>query len=412
MSKPSIGNLTEQSAKISVLKNESWMGKRFYIDEHHVLQKQANGLFKKGHVRVCNTPRAADLLAVAEQLQPQEALCLGVPVNGQISAPVVTRKLQQHSSGCITRTKDDFWFSQGEGWLLIDHDTKELPDPVKANLEAFGGAIGALTTIWPELERADYLIRPSSSAGVYMEGREPADAGGFHMFVRLANARDIPQALQTLQSKCWEHGLAYHQISKSGQLLERSILDVSVGSPERLIFTAAPMLGAGVLRRPPPTVCHDGAAIGAPLGPQSLLWSRQRDINRQQSKPAAEQRRDVFLEECIESRMFENGETYDKAASIVKARVVDGYLYDDDSLELPSGRSIRVADLLDRIKPGDVVACADPVEGRKYNPTAAAVIWKAPHPSPALVSHAHGLVRVFTFARFEPFSNDIQGAGQ
>ena len=68
MSKPSIGNLTEQSAKISVLKNESWMGKHFYIDEHHVLQKQANGLFKKGHVRVCNTPRATYLTEQSPKL--------------------------------------------------------------------------------------------------------------------------------------------------------------------------------------------------------------------------------------------------------------------------------------------------------------------------------------------------------
>ena len=47
LSKPSIGNLTEQSAKISVLKNESWMGKRFYIDEHHVLQNRRTGFLKK-----------------------------------------------------------------------------------------------------------------------------------------------------------------------------------------------------------------------------------------------------------------------------------------------------------------------------------------------------------------------------
>ena len=83
---------------------------------------------------------------------------------------------------------------------------------------------------------------------------------------------------------------------------------------------------------------------------------------------------------------------------------------DDDVLVLADSRPALVGDLLDQIKTGDVIACADPIEGPDYNPTAAAVIWKPPYRTPALVSHAHGIVTKYEFARFTPFAVEIRGA--
>ena len=239
-------NIPKTAAVISVLTNQSWMGKRFAIDDAGRLQKQVNGLFIRGRVSVHDARCANDLLDLTEALSAEDALCLGVPSYGERDMIVVTRgsknRLRTSSKNCITRTKDDFGFPDGEGWLLLDHDTKDLPVSVRSKLANLGGIFAALTTIWPDLANADFLVRPSSSAGVCVAGETPADATGFHMFVRLKSASDIPSALRALHAKCWQHGLGYHLISKSGQMLDRSIIDVSVGSPERLIFTAPPYL--------------------------------------------------------------------------------------------------------------------------------------------------------------------------
>ena len=163
-------NIPETAAVICVLTNQSWMGKRFAIDDAGQLQKQVNGLFTRGRVSVHDARCANDLLDLTEALQPENALCLGVPSCGERDMAVVTRgsknRLTTPSKICITRTKDDFGFPDGEGWLLLDHDTKDLPVSVKSKMADLGGIFAALTTIWPDLADADFLVRPSSSAGV------------------------------------------------------------------------------------------------------------------------------------------------------------------------------------------------------------------------------------------------------
>ncbi|MDA9823923.1 hypothetical protein N9C56_15800, partial [Paracoccaceae bacterium] len=163
-------NIPETAAVISVLTNQSWMGKRFAVDDAGQLQKQVNGLFTRGRVSVRDAHCANDLLDLTEALNAEDALCLGTPLCGERDMSVVTRgsknRVTTPPQNCITRTKDDFGFPNGEGWLLLDHDTKDLPVSVRSKLADLGGIFAALTTIWPELADADFLVRPSSSAGV------------------------------------------------------------------------------------------------------------------------------------------------------------------------------------------------------------------------------------------------------
>ena len=394
------------SAYISILRNHRWMGKRFFLDDDGQLQKQANGLFSKGYVTVQNASNAQELAELAQNLTPQDALCLGQPrgVNALGTAPVTTRQAQQalvHSSvPILSRTKDDFSFGQGEGWLLLDYDTKGLSEAVFSRIEQLGGIMNALHHVWPELENSDFVVRPSSSAGVHIIGDPAPSVSGFHMFVRLKRAADIPQALKTLHSRCWLHGLGYHMISKSGHLLDRSIVDITVGSPERLIFTAPPVLGEGIVREHQYGAVHQGVEMLCPKAPFGAQWSCARDIDRQRSQPDAAKQRSIYLRKSIEDRQASHGGSYAAAETIVLNRVEGRQLLDDDVLHLPSGATVTVGDILDQIKLGERISCADPIEGREYNSTAAAVLWEPPHKFPALISHAHGELTRYSFARF------------
>ena len=397
-------NLDKHPARLSVLRNKKWMGKKFFRGGDGGIQKQSNGLFTDGIVRSLEVLNSVHLAKLIAQLKPTDALCLGIHDAGPRTLRASTRskmaRIQDSGIQCIARTKDHFSFHDGEGWLLIDFDDKDLPPQINDRIDANGGIYEVLLQLWPELEHGDFLIKPSSSAGVHLPDTEPAAASGFHMFVRIKDARAIPQTLQALHARCWETGYGYHIISKSGQQLDRSLIDVSVGSPERLIFTADPILSDGILRTPPPVVQQDGAALRALKLPLRSEWPRLRDIDRQRTSAEALQVRAIFMETQAERHVREFGGTLSHARSVVASRVQGRVLSDSDVLDTVSAGMQLVGSILDTMAQGKIVVCADPIEGRSYNPTAAAILWQSNHKFPVLISHAHGLQTVYRFKRF------------
>jgi hypothetical protein len=397
-------NEDKNAARLSVLRNKTWMGKKFFRGDDGGIQKQSNGLFTNGIVRSFDVPNAIQLANLIAKLKPTDALCLGVHNAGSNTVRASTRsksvRIRDSGIQCIARTKDHFSFHDGEGWLLIDFDDKDLPQKINERIDANGGTYAVLLQLWPELVNGDFLIKPSSSAGVHSPDTEPAIASGFHMFVRIKNARAIPQTLQALHALCWDTGYGYHLISKSGQQLDRSLIDVSVGSPERLIFTADPILGEGILRTPPPMVQQDGIALSALKMPLSSEWSRLRDIDRQRSSAEALRVRLKFMDQQAERHVREFGGTLSHARAVVTSRVQGRVLRDADVLDTVSAGMQSVGSILDTMAQGKILACADPIEGRSYNPTAAAILWQSNQKFPVLISHAHGLQTVYRFERF------------
>ena len=397
-------NEDKYPAHLSVLRNKTWMGKKFFRGVDGGIQKQSNGLFTDGIVRSLEVPNAEQLANLIAKLKPTDALCLGVHNANSNTVRASTRsksaRIQDSGIQCIARTKDHFSFHDGEGWLLIDFDDKDLPPQINDRIDSNGGIYAVLLQLWPELEHGDFLIKPSSSAGVHLPDTEPAAVSGFHMFVRIKNARAIPQTLQALHARCWDNGFGYHLISKSGQQLDRSLIDVSVGSPERLIFTANPILSDGILRIPPPVVQQNGTALCTLQLPVRSEWSRLRDIDRQRTSAEALRVRAKFMEQQAERHVREFGGTLSQARRVVASRVQGRILSDADVLDTVSAGMQSVGSILDAMVQGKILACADPIEGRSYNPTAAAILWHSNHKFPVLISHAHGLQTVYQFERF------------
>src|SRR6056300_933607 len=70
------------SPNLTILRNKSWMGKRFFIDELGQLQKQANGIFTDGICKAHAAHSAKELMRIITALKPTDALCLGIPAAG------------------------------------------------------------------------------------------------------------------------------------------------------------------------------------------------------------------------------------------------------------------------------------------------------------------------------------------
>ena len=68
------------------------------------------------------------------------------------------------------------------------------------------------------------------------------------LFLGVQDGADVERFLKTLHARCWLAGLGWLMVGAGGQLLERSIVDRVVGTPERLVFEGS--AGTGPAARP------------------------------------------------------------------------------------------------------------------------------------------------------------------
>ncbi len=82
-----------------------------------------------------------------------------------------------------------------------------------------------------------------------------------HIYVAIPDASILPDPKE-LQERiliaAWLAGHGRIELSKSGAMLKRCVIDVSVLAPERLVFEAAPELGEGLEQRRPKAEFIDG----------------------------------------------------------------------------------------------------------------------------------------------------------
>ncbi|MCL7404908.1 hypothetical protein MWN63_02795 [Paradonghicola geojensis] len=394
------------TARISVLTNGTRIGKVFDISPAGELVKTPNGAFTKGTIEVMEIPNSSVLADLCDGLTSKQALCLGGPKNGQPTASITTREdalaWKYEGSPPLTRTKDDLEFFPGEGFALLDYDDKDLPGELRKRIIAEGGAEAVIYQLYPALFDADRLVRPSSSSGVYRCGQEQVQHScGFHMLVRLEEAEDTPRLIEALRIRCWDEGLGYVAISKAGTMLERFIVDGAVGSPERLIYTATPILGPGVCREPSLQRVALGDALETPVLASGTGWTRKRALAFENQREAADAVRAHYITARASDLSSCLGISLSAATKQVHATVNGFVIHDDYILELSNGQNVRVGDMLDAACPGLKLSCADPIEGRSYGRTTASVLWGSDYDSPVLVSHAHGQKTVYRFARHD-----------
>jgi len=188
-----------------------------------------------------------ELAAVIEQLRADQAIALGALRAGlPDTVRIITkRNLNGSRSDVIARTGRDFVFRKDQpAWVLLDYDSKGMPNDVGAELQRCGGFWPTLVTLLPALRSVAHVIRCSTSAGLFRTdtGEKLKGSNGLHVYVLVQDGADTQRFLKTLHERCWLAGCGWMMISASGQLLERSIVDRMVGAPERLVFEGGPVL--------------------------------------------------------------------------------------------------------------------------------------------------------------------------
>jgi hypothetical protein len=129
-------------------------------------------------------------------------------------------------------------------------------------------------------------------------------SGGRHTVIVVRDAADIPRFLSDLFDRCWLNGLGWGMLSGSGALLERGLIDKSVGSPERLIFEGKPDVDPPLEQSGRDAVACDGTILDTqackPLTDSEKRKLKKLKAERERLKPECQQARETWTRAHVE----------------------------------------------------------------------------------------------------------------
>jgi hypothetical protein len=301
----------------------------------------------------------------------------------------------------IARSREAIFYVSGHPvFVLLDHDPKGMSPEIARRMKANGGFWQTMVSVFPELRKIARLGRRSTSAGIARKdtGEQLPGSGGVHLYLVIKDGADAIRFLTTLHERLWLAGYGWCVVSKSGQLLERSIVDRMVGAPERLVFEGAPVLDPPLeqdrnARRPS---VHNGDELDTLVLFPQLTKVERAKFKELKAKAAgllkreADEARRKFVAAQVKRLNDRLGLEPKRAAEIVYQQC-DGILFphvelpfDDDDLA-----GATVADVLADPAKFEGATLADPVEGLDYG-RCKAIVMRHDDGTPWIHSFAHG----------------------
>lgn len=178
-----------------------------------------------------------DLADVIRSLDQKQAVVWGDYRKPENSVSVVRKG--EEVNGSISRSKDFFFWPDGETIFAIDYDGDE-----KLAAEQL---IEKLAEVFPEFALAGCVVVPSSSGGIMKDGEIVKDSTGMRLLYLVPDGTDIKRFSDALFELAWLTGFGSIKIASTGEPLRRcSLFDKAVHSPERFDFLAAPTLNDGL----------------------------------------------------------------------------------------------------------------------------------------------------------------------
>ena len=376
-----------------IAKSGGPLTKRISLAADGSLKSDGSGcVMSRGTAKRFTFAGVGQFATLIEHFAPHQAITLGglrpdLPNEVEV---VTKRRLNGNANPqLVARTREFFTYRPGQSALaLIDYDTKGMPPSVADKVGELGGLWPALLSVVPKLAGVGRLERKSTSAGLFRTdtGQKLPSTGGTHIFLAVQDGDDVERFLTTLHARCWLAGFGWMMVGRGGQLLERSIVDRVVGSPERLVFEGPPILDAPLdqdraARRPFATEGEILDSIAA-CPPLSILeGARLRELRAKEAvrlKPDTQKARKIFITEQAERLALHTGIAPAAAAQIIERQCAGVLLpdivlpFDDEDLE-----GCTVAAVL--ANPGRFVdtTLADPLEGVEYGRGKAKIMRRA-----------------------------------
>ena len=316
------------------------------------------------------------------------------PLNYPNKVKIAVSGKEQPDKNIISRTKKFYKYLEQPGVVMIDHDPNEYGQTMTAD-----ALLAALITIHPDIAQAARVVRGSVSAGVHKTGEAPRTDKGFHIYIPVKNAADISRYGKTLLDRLWLTGFGFIALASNGALLERTVIDGAVFSPERLDFVGKPIISGTGLQYTTPTATYTEGGMLDTEALSDLTDDEQAEVKgliadaKEAIKPTATTKQTAWATAKVET-MTAAGVHVEKAQATIKQLLSGGCqdLFDDFILEFTTG-AVSVSDVLKTPKVYDDKALADPVEGTVYGATTAKFYWN--NGKPFINSQAHGGCKYF-----------------
>lgn len=314
------------------------LSKGFSLGLNGKLLKSPGGILVRGEIKTEQIIDLNGLASILTSLTPQQALVYGVPKN--TATKIMTRKqfgAAGKPDGVTTRTNNAFAWPGGAGIMMLDYDP---PGGGVAPLSC-EELVRAIRQAAPGLGQIKMLWWPSASSCIWAGDKELRGIRGQRLYLLVNDAADIPRAGQTLVDRLWLSGHGRVEISKSGVLLERTLVDASVWQTSKLDFAGGAACGAGLEQRRGNPILIDGEAELTDTKdaiPDLTTDEREKVAEiKHEAKGAAQPEAEVVKEQWVEARLKEmvsssdlgDSEKVREAKSIAQRALENGILAGD-----------------------------------------------------------------------------------
>ncbi|MCK5016856.1 MAG: hypothetical protein KAS32_07265, partial [Candidatus Peribacteraceae bacterium] len=297
-----------------------------------------------------------------QELSLDQALGMGI-CQFCSTGDIVTRSSDKEnvSNNKLCRTKDNFVWNKNHNLIFFDIDKN------KADITEI---IADLFSVCPELAATDLWAYPSAGSCVTLDAEDHDKVkhidkaiSGWHIYLLIKG--DVSKFQQWIEVKLWNAGKGWIEISKSGAMLKRCLVDLAVFSPERLDFIAGSHCGEGVTQdRGEPVRFESGT--GEPLTGSWEVTSEEYTeyLARVERAKFGKEAQSVAKKKDYAGKLVTSGKAPDipTALKLIESANEDGELMGSWMLTLDSGKEVSVATVLDRPDQFDGLTCSDPLE--------------------------------------------------
>lgn len=327
-------------------------------------------------------------------IETHQAILPGYHPSGKRQLIVPSRLLIAGTapSGAISRTQENFPYSPGISLATLDSDRMSMLQAV---------FIALIIKLMPELGRCPRVQRASTGSCLYDARTDECIVGevGYKTDLVVDNGLNIPQIGQVIYDQLELAGHGYYIISKTGTLLHRNLIDLSVLQGNHIDFCADAVCKIPVTQKRTQAVGYNLDA--PPLDTEAVLkkyalsqkqakaLQHRRKEQRDALAPEANRQKENFIAEKITS-LVADGTCRDKdeAQQKIRSQMDTRTLEPDCVVILDDGTPVLAADIRANPDQYNGRRCHDPVDP-DYPDNRIGYITATPKEA-HIFSHAHG----------------------
>lgn len=400
---------TDNKYKITVFSGgeNARLTKEYRLDANGKIVKDGTPNFWEGVAETKSLDNLSDLASIIDNLKPNQCIATGIfDISSCKIVPKQGIDSENSEEGTRARTKD--YMSQPSlGIALLDYDPSPyMPDNMICHTVKI--VIDTIKIACPLFKGIGFIGRESTSSGIFITGQEPPKYNkGFHVYFFLKDI-SLSALKKYLEVKLWNEGSGYIAFAKNGSMLTKTIVDLAVFSPERLIYEASPVIGPGLSRKELRWIKKDGGPLAGDLNlteeekakfKQRVADAKNSSENQSKSNELNEKNFCIKAEELVKHK----GITLDEAKkALVSLSNITNVLPKAFVIDLGDIK-ITVEELLANGNEYDKRKMPDPIEGISYGSDKARFYYNE-GVKPCINSFAHGGQSYF----FEGYENKFK----